>query len=137
VLALPAVQHSPANFLHLEIQPEELDVFPNQVIDHRDPNQVIDQVNEAGEGNLNVGMALFPDSIDFEPRFQSYCSRNVLDKLTVRPKADNTILWAKYFAPYMTGESIQVLASWSDFITLLLLNPERFEWANSLLISKA
>jgi hypothetical protein len=84
-----------------------------------------------------VGMALLPDFIDFVPGLQSYCIGNALDKLVVRPKANSTKLWAKNFSPHMPGESIQVPASWSDFITLLLLNPKRFEWANSLLRSKA
>jgi hypothetical protein len=94
-------------------------------------------VNEAREESLDVGMALLPDSTDFDPRLQSFCIGNALNKVNLKPKADNTRLWAKHFAPHMSGESIRAPASWSDFITLLLLNPKRFEWANSLLRSKA
>jgi hypothetical protein len=45
VLALPAIQHPPVNFLHLEIQPEELDVVPIQAAAIGGPIHNIDPVN--------------------------------------------------------------------------------------------
>jgi hypothetical protein len=156
VLALPAAHHQPVNFLHLEIQPEELDAVRIQAVAFGDLIQDIQQVNEDAEEQLNVGVALLPNSIDFNPGLRSYCANNPLDSGSILskadttrlchnpldsgsilPKADTTKLCEKHFAPQRTGESIQVPASWSDFINLLLLNPERFEWANSLLRSKA
>jgi hypothetical protein len=131
VLALPAMQHQLINFLHLELEPEEIDVVPIQAVTIGDPVQDINQVNKAGEEHLNVGMALLPNSIDFDPRLRSHCANNSLDIASARPKANTTRLWAKHFSPHMAGESIQIPTSWSDFITMLLLNPSRFEWANS------
>jgi hypothetical protein len=51
-------------------------------------------------------------------------------------------LWEKYFAPHIqtssdaAGEKVlEIPISWFNFITLMLLTPEKFDWANFFLNS--
>jgi hypothetical protein len=53
------------------------------------------------------------------------------------------LLWEKYFAPYMYGPDkqshsavVDIPVSWFNFITLMLLTPEKFDWAKSFLSSQ-
>jgi hypothetical protein len=52
-------------------------------------------------------------------------------------------LWEKYFAPNMIGSSdtpnfsmVDIPVSWFNFITLMLLTPEKFDWTKGFLSSQ-
>jgi hypothetical protein len=62
--------------------------------------------------------------------------------LTRRFSTEGLLLWEKYFAPHMHGHSdhngyavVDIPVSWFNFITLMLLTPEKFDWANGFLSS--
>jgi hypothetical protein len=51
-------------------------------------------------------------------------------------------IWDKYFAPHCPsadsnskGKVFQIPVSWFNFITLMLITPEKFNWAKSFLNS--
>jgi hypothetical protein len=63
--------------------------------------------------------------------------------LSKKVSAEGMALWEKYFAPKSTGlannDSISLVdipASWFNFITLMLLTPEKFDWAKGFLSSQ-
>jgi hypothetical protein len=43
-------------------------------------------VNEDAEENLNVGVALLPNSIDFDPGLRSHYASNYVNNVYVRPR---------------------------------------------------
>ena len=51
-------------------------------------------------------------------------------------------IWKKYFAPHISGtldcnkkKIFQIPVSWFNFITLMLVTPEKFDWAKNFLQS--
>jgi hypothetical protein len=63
--------------------------------------------------------------------------------LTRRFSSEELLLWEKYFAPHMHGSAnqnntsvVDIPVSWFNFITLMLLTPEKFDWAKSFLSSQ-
>ena len=54
-----------------------------------------------------------------------------------KPNADAVRLWAKFFAPGNSQNSVAVPKQWADFFTALLLNPSSFPWAKQFLSSPA
>jgi hypothetical protein len=63
--------------------------------------------------------------------------------LSKKVSAEGMALWEKYFAPKSTSlannDSISLVdipASWFNFITLMLLTPEKFDWAKGFLSSQ-
>jgi hypothetical protein len=60
-------------------------------------------------GNMQVGMVLLPDNLDFDPGFLSLPEQRPL----YRNKSANGIrLWAKYFAPPGSLQCTPALAVW-------------------------
>jgi hypothetical protein len=63
--------------------------------------------------------------------------------LTRRFSTTGLLLWEKYFSPHLHGSGItnnsslvDIHVSWFNFITLMLLTPEKFDWAKSFLSSQ-
>jgi hypothetical protein len=63
--------------------------------------------------------------------------------LSKKVSVEGMALWEKYFAPKSSGlannDSISLVdipASWFNFITLMLLTPEKFDWAKGFLSSQ-
>jgi hypothetical protein len=63
--------------------------------------------------------------------------------LTRKFSTKGLLLWDKYFAPHMHGSDkenhstvVDIPVSWFNFITLMLLTPEKFDWAKSFLSSQ-
>jgi hypothetical protein len=63
--------------------------------------------------------------------------------LSRRISAEGMALWEKYFAPKMHGHTdshnssmVDIPVSWFNFITLMLLTPEKFDWAKGFLSSQ-
>jgi hypothetical protein len=152
-----ALQAAPTNFLHLEIQPQDLvndgdllagvdDIVQQQnplddalvaqeslpqlqanAIVEEDPHPV-----DSNNSNQQVGMVLLSYSLDFDPGWASFQLNRV------GPNAEATRLWAKHFAPsYGLPQGISTPESWRDFLSQCLLNPCRFDWAKSFLLSGA
>lgn len=49
-------------------------------------------------------------------------------------------LWEQYFAPHTLEESnseksVNIPVSWFNFITMMLMTPEKFDWARNFLMS--
>jgi hypothetical protein len=53
-----------------------------------------------------------------------------------KSNADSVRLWAKHFAPISSSNRLLIPHEWSDFYTMLLLNPTRFDWAKEFIASK-
>jgi hypothetical protein len=81
-------------------------------------------------------MVLLPHNLDINPglAFNSNMSLNLL-KSSISP--GGLRLWAKHFAPCGDPSGVAVPRCWSDFLTLSLLHPLRFDWAKEILESKA
>ncbi|TVU01264.1 hypothetical protein EJB05_53303, partial [Eragrostis curvula] len=132
VLALEAVDNAPvAAFLPMELQIEDLIGDQIQQHNHGQDN------NGNANMNLQVGMMQFASELRPDPVFQS-----MFDSLSFarqkQPSPDCYRLWAKFFFPIgMTEPRITIPAAWASFIITMLLAPETFESAKSLLISKA
>jgi hypothetical protein len=63
--------------------------------------------------------------------------------LTRKFSPEGLLLWEKYFAPHMHGPAkqnssavVDIPVSWFNFFTLMLLTPEKFDWAKSFLSSQ-
>jgi hypothetical protein len=63
--------------------------------------------------------------------------------LSRRFSAEGMALWEKYFAPKMHGVTdkpnysmVDIPVSWFNFITLMLLTPEKFDWTKGFLSSQ-
>jgi hypothetical protein len=63
--------------------------------------------------------------------------------LSKRISAEGMALWEKHFAPKMQGHTdshnssmVDIPVSWFNFITLMLLTPEKFDWAKGFLSSQ-
>jgi hypothetical protein len=63
--------------------------------------------------------------------------------LSRRFSTEGMALWEKYFAPNMHGPTdknnfsmVDIPVSWFNFITLMLLTPEKFDWAKGFLSSQ-
>jgi hypothetical protein len=125
VLVLPAVL---VYFLHHEINLQENDdddVLMNESeIVHPNLNLV--------EENIQVGMELLPDTLDADPVFSSQQELNLCNG---RPHSEGVRLWSRFFAPTGDCSGFLVPSFWSDFITLALMDPIRFNWAKSFLES--
>jgi hypothetical protein len=76
--------------------------------------------------NQQVGMVLLPISLEC---YLGSSSSNVGNP---KNNADGVRLWAKYFALLGHEDGIQIPSIWTDFFTVALLNPSRFDWAKSL-----
>jgi hypothetical protein len=122
-----ALQAQSVNFLHLETQPHELNAINSQgevsaessgpvqenqqeqVVQITYPNSAIIPSQVEGveqsfhstapiDENFNVGLVLLPETIDVDPGIEAHLvSKEMMDWIT-KQKADNTRLWAKYFA---------------------------------------
>jgi hypothetical protein len=95
-------------------------------------------VTEQGEDqtNLQVGMVLLPENLDFDSGLAHHY--NVpLSFLQSSISHDGYRLWAKHFSPCGFPGGVSVPRCWSDFLTLSLLHPSRFEWAKAILESRA
>jgi hypothetical protein len=88
-------------------------------------------------GNLHIGMALLPENIDIDPGYEAFCFDHNAHEVSPRQSPDGIKLWAKHFAPIDRQSGINIPPSWSDLFTLALLNPAKFDWAKSVLGSKA
>jgi hypothetical protein len=131
------------DFLHLEMQPQALNAAaqaePNadnvpdlnvEVVQENQPD--MDQENpEPSNENNHVAMALLPNSIDFDPIYES-CENRELTNWPPKQNAESIRLWAKYFAPVSNMERFQIPQAWRDFLTIILLNLVRFVWAKSI-----
>jgi hypothetical protein len=82
-------------------------------------------------------MALLPDSIDFDPGLEANLENRALVNGMPHCNADTIRLWAKHFTPLGASDGLLVPKSWCDFITIMLLSPDRFDWTKSFLGSKA
>jgi hypothetical protein len=90
-------------------------------------------VIEQGEDqtNLQVGMVL-PKNLDFDTSLVHHY--NVpLSFLESSISPNGYRLWAKHFTPCGFSGGVSVPRCWSDFLTLSLLHPLRFEWAKAIL----
>jgi hypothetical protein len=92
----------------------------------------IDQARGVEEAT-RIGMVLLPKNLDVDPRMMDYGLRQGVNV----KHADGVRLWAKNFAPFGQLEGVRVPNSWCDFFTFSFLNPSKFEWAKSLLQSRA
>jgi hypothetical protein len=91
---------------------------------------------EKPSNDQQVAMVLLPDTLEVDPGFMAlqnecYGRQNNLQN------ADGIRLWAKHFSLLNSSDGIDILRCWSDFFTKALLDPNSFEWAKSLLESKA
>jgi hypothetical protein len=85
-----------------------------------------------GGDNLQVGMALLPASLNFDPVLTDKQQPYILSG---RPHSENIRIWSRFFAPVGNPRGIFVASPWSDFITMVLMDPIRFHWAKSFLES--
>jgi hypothetical protein len=115
VLALHAVL---VNFMPLQIQLQDVggDVLMEKV-EVENPNIFW------GGNNLRVGMALLPDSLDVDLVF---AAKQQLSGLAGRPHPEGIRIWNKFFAPLGNLEGIIIPHSWIDFISMVLMDPVRF-----------
>jgi hypothetical protein len=67
--------------------------------------------------------------------YESFCENREL--INVKQKADSIRPWAKFFSPTNNMKGFKIPKVWRDFLTVILLNPSRFEWARSFVVSKA
>jgi hypothetical protein len=106
-------------------QEEEEDVVLNAASPVNGNDFMLEDVNlmEPNEAHLQIGMArtfFFPVQ-DQTSLCQSFSEEGLQ-------------LWEKYFAPHidygLTGNNkdLQIPVSWFNFITLMLVTPERFDW---------
>jgi hypothetical protein len=132
---------SPPNFLAPEIQPEELmndEEIAEQVRQLNVQQFLEEQQNlilPASNINLNLNVGFFrvlhESSVDFGPFVPAHSKAQAL-----KPNADLFRLWAKYFSPVGRLEPlVQIPKDWAPFFLKMLLSPESFDWAKSLLLS--
>jgi hypothetical protein len=132
---------SPPNFLAPEIQPEELmndEEIAEQVRQLNVQQFLEEQQNlilPASNINLNLNVGFFrvlhESSVDFGPFVLAHSKAQAL-----KPNADLFRLWAKYFSPVGRLEPlVQIPKDWAPFFLKMLLSPESFDWAKSLLLS--
>jgi hypothetical protein len=133
------LEAKPTNFLHLELMPHELDVVMSEgevnvtEVANGSPFGQPDSLQQnVTEQHLQVGMMLLPDDIDLDPSLESQVMLH-----SSQQGVDGIRLWAKHFAPLGVMNGIQIPNSWVNFFNIVLLNPQRFEWAKSLLTSES
>jgi hypothetical protein len=93
-------------------------------------------MQENGQSSLRIGMALLPDSIDFDPGLEANLENRALVNGMPHCNDDTIRLWVKHFAPLGASDGLLVPKSWCDFITIMLLSPGRFDWTKFFLGSK-
>jgi hypothetical protein len=154
----------PVNFLHLQIQPEELNAV--SASDHSEQlmsdvpinlnsdmgeqgDQVIENANQnrgmefchgkiEDNGNLQVGMVLLPKNLDVDPGLNNmYGNNEGYSDWVSQQNAERVRIWAQFFAPMGMAEGVSIPQSWADFFTLALMNPAMFDWAKCFLTSNA
>jgi hypothetical protein len=82
-------------------------------------------------------MVLLPDNIVIDPRYETFCFDQNNHEVAPWQNHEGTRLWARHFASLGRDSGVDIPPSWRDFFTIALLNPVRFDWARSLLGSKA
>ncbi|TVU20885.1 hypothetical protein EJB05_30486, partial [Eragrostis curvula] len=134
VLGLEAVEANQAPFIPTEVQMEELLNVPMQ--------QVVQGPNHENDNNLDlniqVGMVQIREELPADPVFEAFYSspkKNISGKLN----ANCYRYWAKHFSMIGSNDDpqIQIPKEWVSFILSLLMSPMEYDWAKSLLISKA
>jgi hypothetical protein len=85
-----------------------------------------------GGDNLQVDLTLLLASLDIDPVLTDNQQPYIFSG---RPHLESIIIWSRFFAPIGNPGGIIVPTSWSDFITLVLMDPIRFHWAKSFLES--
>jgi hypothetical protein len=116
-----------------EIQPHELlSANPSEASGSSKAGQ--SSSDDSGLVNMQVSMALLPKNLDVDPGFLSLAVHRPINGHT---STDGIRLWARYFAPpgRLSGTLIPVV--WQEFFISSLLNPTRFDWAQSFLNSEA
>jgi hypothetical protein len=86
--------------------------------------------------NVQVGMVLLLDTLDCDPGLMEMQKDSASEKLS-HHNADAIRLWAKHFAPLRNSGGIDIPQCWGNFMTNARFNPNNFEWAKTLLESKA
>lgn len=100
--------------------------------------QPAQQVNDHPFDHIHIGMVQLVDQFDHDPVLKCFTGFGDNEiSWTPKQNADGIRLWAKYFAPAGRSVTFEIPQSWSDFFTVLLLNPARFEWAKTFITSKA
>jgi hypothetical protein len=82
-----------------------------------------DHIIQGEQLNIQVGMALLPDTIDFDLGFEPFQGHADMILKTSSQRADGVRLWTKHFAPIGHMNGIHILDTWVDFFTIVLLNP--------------
>jgi hypothetical protein len=87
--------------------------------------------------DLQMGMMPFGSQLN-DPVLETFSLQQNLEAFRVMPKSnvDSVRLWAKHFAPISSSNCLPIPHEWSDFYTMLLLNPTRFVWVKEFHASK-
>jgi hypothetical protein len=95
-----------------------------------------DNVNVASPNEAHLQLMLGKVQTHFFPIPEEH-------DLTRKLSSEGLCLWEKYFAPNMHESQkksnysvVDIPVSWINFITLMLLTPEKFDWAKSFLSSQ-
>jgi hypothetical protein len=129
-----ALQAAPTNFLNLEISLNDL-MSENE--NQTNGEGSVSGPTTHGNFSLNVGMALMPDSIDYDVGLHSHLSSNELALWSSHQMVESIRLWARFFAAASNLRASQVPQSWRNFITVSLLNPSSFECIKQFLGTQA
>lgn len=115
---------------------DQHEVHNLQLISETQGEQASTGVQQANR--VHIGMVQLLPEFDHDPVMESFTIRDDKEMLGFpSPNADGIRLWSKYFAPAGHCAQFEITQCWSDFFTLLLLNPSRFDWAKSYITSKA
>ncbi|KAK3126356.1 hypothetical protein QOZ80_7AG0555350 [Eleusine coracana subsp. coracana] len=152
LLALPALPDM--NHLPLEIQEDELmsdndssehhdadhDMEANVVMAHNQQQVASHEAQGSYQfnGNLQIGMVQLVPQFVHDSVLECFTGFGAKEFSWTPSKNDDGVrLWAKYFAPVGHNNNFVIPQCWSDFFTVLLLNPGRFDWAKTFISSKA
>lgn len=134
--------------------PESLDgCFSSPSTDHSSGSSDLSQSNEL---NVDLVLALpaqhgpfmaeqiqedqlVPEEDLRLDNMQVSMARTVISaNLQYKPSPDTFHYWAKFFDQQGSQlPKVNVLDSWSNFVTTLLLSPTQFDWAKKFLVSQA
>jgi hypothetical protein len=122
----------------LDLNQLQLDHLNSEIDAHLNSVVVPSLDHEQGQvmSNLQVGMTLLLENLDIDPGM-TLNSSMPLNFLKSSISANGIRLWAKHFVTCGDPSGIKVPRCWSDFFTLTLLHPSRFDWAKAILESKA
>jgi hypothetical protein len=130
----------PTNFLHLEIQPHELNAGSSEDHSYHNVGHNLElqdsemsanpmeedqghlSVNQEQNNDQHIGMVLLPKNLDYDPGFSDF----MLSTRKVSCHANVVRLWADHFAYLKGSDAIKVPRCWNDFCTLNLMHPDRF-----------